>query len=412
MLFTLFVEVLLQRLRSRFPDDRALAFADDIIQLLSEVDNEDFRDIYEMYEEFGRVSNLKVNVSKTFAIPAYKLGSGGAIREDDLHCLVEWPGMVDQVVASEEYLGIPIGLRITPKKMFEKPISKMDKAITSWGKIPMTLASRMVLANIFMGSLFSYVSQVCVMGKTVSKYVHSRMKGFCMKWHWINEEFFYAMPIILKFKLGSCVRHPRLWSLATFLRATNNLEIDQQIMGTLASLGIQLRDARAEFRRITGFPLDETEVPRGASVQTTYYRLLLEGSYNAKADDLFSSKISLFVDGHVETQRRLNNVSCTVPNHHIISFLRFIANGFPTKERRSLWGKKMQVPASVDRTAVSSEVDLGAPVVFTSTDGESWASVSEDTNWSQVTWIKASGNQGDMRCRICKMDQANLCMSK
>ena len=51
----------------------------------------------------------------------------------------------------------------------------------------------------------------------------------------------------------------------------------------------------------------------------------------------------------------------------------------------------MQVSVDALRTAPSSEIELGSPVAFTSTDGQNWDAVSDSTSWSQVTYIKADG---------------------
>ena len=119
LLYAVCADSLLRVLAHRLPGRMVRAFADDTAMVLRDM-NEDLPRVQEVFDTFGRVSNLDLNIGKTVAIPL-----GHRTPEDVSRSLRDkgdpWANM--QVATWARYLGFATG----PGKQdhsWQKPLAK------------------------------------------------------------------------------------------------------------------------------------------------------------------------------------------------------------------------------------------------------------------------------------------------
>ena len=127
LLFAVCVDILLRMLDLRVPNLCARAFADDIASIVTDWWTQG-PILYTVFEEFGRISNLYLNIDKTICIPLWPQGSADIAGHLPRHI----PGWQNLIVASKgPYLGFIIGPGCG-QDSWKKPLAKYKDRVARW----------------------------------------------------------------------------------------------------------------------------------------------------------------------------------------------------------------------------------------------------------------------------------------
>jgi len=139
---------------SLLPSVKPFAFADDLALFSDSV--ESISPALTLISRFSVVSGLGINKTKSLAIPTADEPHWPAIRSDLRSC--PWPDL--PLLKEGTHLGIVIGRDVTLEKVWEGPVSKaVSKINTNLTLLrSLSLSSRILYVNVFIVSLFSYIS--------------------------------------------------------------------------------------------------------------------------------------------------------------------------------------------------------------------------------------------------------------
>jgi len=155
LLFAVCVDILLRRIVHDLPDCICRAFADDIAAVISNW-NEQGPVLENIFSEFGLISNLSLNISKTICMPLWCKG----LEELSGSVSLSTPTWKDICISSKgTYLGFVIG----PGKgthSWQKPLDKFKDRVARWSKIGAGMQFAAVAYNTFALSTLLYVAQL------------------------------------------------------------------------------------------------------------------------------------------------------------------------------------------------------------------------------------------------------------
>ena len=373
ILFAIFLEPLLWKLRT-LDGTKALGFADDLGLELSRLTIRKFRQICQIFCDFEKASNLKVNRGKTHWIACKRKPTHRNFETDKKRFTCDlWPGFEDQFSAQETYLGVPFGIKVTRKTACEQAVDKFREARRRWEKVPLNHANRAFAANIFMGSFFGYISQIYPITKKIGNEINSQIKSFVYKIPFLKRDIFFGIPAILGFETGHFPRDTYLWSVASFIRATRYLVIsDHHPCENKRSLFQMLTSFRNMFTESTGLPFPN---PGGGNLnvgfkelgnQTMVYKKLYKHTYDtteikqgfidamtrahpsitdAGANRIIRCIKALYLQKGKDVEQggpdwTRPSGSFKIHRFHIFNLIKLLCNGVPTKVRMSwrIWG--------------------------------------------------------------------------
>jgi len=160
LIFCIVMNSLLVRVSALLPDDGILGgYMDDVA--IGFVGPSAWVPITQAFDEFGDASGLRTNLSKTMLLPTCKSVPQAhlAVFNSAWKVRLEWKG---------KYLGVLIGLDVTIADIFEPAALKFEKRILdlmSW-KARFSVPRRVLIANVFLIPIFSYLSQFYLMPAT------------------------------------------------------------------------------------------------------------------------------------------------------------------------------------------------------------------------------------------------------
>ncbi len=368
ILFAIFLEPLLQKLRDETGDD-CLGFADDLILLLTKLVQKKFGNICLIFKAFGEASNLRVNLGKTVAISCRR-GTDHPMHEIDVSRFKNdtWPNFGSQLRDVEKYLGVKFGRKINENNIYDEVMAKFDSKLLEWDRIPASAANRAFIANIFLISLFSYISQVCPLNSKLASRIKSSLKRFFSKIQFCTSGVFWSLASTFDLEHGHFIRDPYLWSLATFLRATANLKLSD-LEESCHRMGIykQLVRARDEYKTLTDddFPHPDNPNYRLLTSQSRIYgrlyksyyansRQLTVDKFHASHPSLSTNSASVVIDSiskiyreNITSKKQRELIQAgdrfhpgptgRISRHHIFNSIKFYCNGIATKKKMSKW---------------------------------------------------------------------------
>ena len=155
LLYAIVAEVLLDRIEKECPDMLVRAYADDTAVVTTDFQR-DAPKLQRIFEEFGRISGLHLNGSKSVVIPL-SVGTLDAFRTRLTDVVPDWNNMM--VAYGGTYLGFSVG----PQKKdqsWTKGAAKFEARVNVWGKQPLGLHYAAMTYNTFAMTVLGYICQL------------------------------------------------------------------------------------------------------------------------------------------------------------------------------------------------------------------------------------------------------------
>lgn len=347
LLFVICVEALLKALKDALPSpDFARAYADDISVVF-----DDFVStlpiIVNRFSVFGRASGCKVNILKTYLLSSKEW----VPDEQDVLLSTEWAPMRNTPSCFPDnaiYLGILVGNDVTPTQMFDRPFNKFENRIVQWSQIPLSLTSRIMVCNIYLLSIFSYVIQFTLMPKAVAVKISSLVMRFVFRFRYVPHTVAPWLDILLGIK--PVVRDIYIANISCLLKQDHLTEPEKtRLAGRICSHNHR-EAAIKQFRKITGSnfaTLMEVADPTGvkSSSQSFIYNLIKKnaesrGSAVTRWWNERSAKWNNAPFGPVDGILAISNLQSiknVVSSGDLLAFFRLFINSIPTKRRTRHW---------------------------------------------------------------------------
>lgn len=150
-----------------------LLFTDDVL-FFTKAKSSQARLVSSMLEKFGRVSGLKVNVSKSRAFFSSGLPTSKARKCTQIT-------QIREARSLEKYMGFPLIHGRSSKKDFEFITEKMNTRLASWKHRLLNRAGRMTLASSILSTIPSYYMQVCGLPQSVCDHIDKISRDFIWK---------------------------------------------------------------------------------------------------------------------------------------------------------------------------------------------------------------------------------------
>ena len=155
IVYAMVAEILLDRLEQQVEGIFVRAYADDTALIVQNIASA-IPTLEKLFEEFERISGLRLNVSKSIIIPHN--GKGESANRRALGAYAEkWSHM--QIAYKAKYLGFILG----PKKgesSWKKPVEKLRKRIELWQDMPAGLFWNCRIYNTFLFPVLLFIAQL------------------------------------------------------------------------------------------------------------------------------------------------------------------------------------------------------------------------------------------------------------
>jgi hypothetical protein len=226
LIFAVVVDILLRKI-GVFLEDRGLtrAFADDTAAVISNF-FEDFPRIAAIFGEYGEISGLHLNYSKTIIVPLWmeRELDYGLIKDVLDQCGDGWRDIL--IRSKAKYLGFLVGPG-RDDSIWDKPCRKWIQRTTAWSKSECGLQYSAMVYNVFCASVLTFLAQLLIPPSSILDNEGSTMR------------------IIAK--------GPTLWAIDT----------DLWQMGARFSIGRSFHcvKARAEAAKLRAMHFENWEVP-------------------------------------------------------------------------------------------------------------------------------------------------------
>ena len=213
------------------------AYADDIALVIKDY-NQSAGIISQIFDEFGEISGLRLNIKKTLFIPLWPLQS-----KEALQALLreECPRWKDIGIDNKgKLLGIVIGPG-ADDHAWTKPLRKFENRVQHWSTLRLGLHWNVRAFNVFIVPTLEFVAQLCVPPEAVCKAIIGALRRLASgpgNWCTIKDlEQLHLLGLPSSFRTLQCT------AKAAKFRVT------EQIMHDLDSLHLQLIDVQLENMR-------------------------------------------------------------------------------------------------------------------------------------------------------------------
>lgn len=178
LLFCYGIDILIERISKLIGNkDIVSAFADDILVGFSGFPIKLIRDVMRECDFFSKYSGVKVNQSKSFFVSSLVPNK----TQIDSFKRTPWGNISNQIRETGEYLGVWMGRNVDRKRIFQKAMTKLDEALQKWWGVPFPPTTRILTANVFMISLFSYVGQFYIPDRKLSRQIQGKINRFVFR---------------------------------------------------------------------------------------------------------------------------------------------------------------------------------------------------------------------------------------
>jgi len=216
LLFAVVADLLLRRLKNKFPNSMRRAYADDLAMVLPDVLKEGGH-ILDCFNDYHRVSGLKLNMGKVVIVPLWRpdprtyvgryrqgpsfigpFNSNAAIIKNAIIQL--FPGWGPAIVTSKaKYLGFTIGPE-AGDDTWTDTYNKTLKRVDAWQRVGCSLFYTITLYNVYILSTFSFICQLInppgEWEKQEALLLRRLIKG---PWMWAGPEIFKELKNSLHF---------------------------------------------------------------------------------------------------------------------------------------------------------------------------------------------------------------------
>ncbi len=157
---------------SRVPAVRPFAFADDLALFASSIPA--ISPALLIISSFSAISGLGINKTKSVAVPTSDPSNWSSLRAELLAS--PWPDL--PLRESGTHLGILIGRDVTLEHIWAGPLTKAIRKITVNLSLlrSLSLSSRILFVNVFIISLFSYISLFFILPTEIWKNFRNTLK--------------------------------------------------------------------------------------------------------------------------------------------------------------------------------------------------------------------------------------------
>ena len=343
LLFLIAYDPLLHFLRIR-TNNSYYAFADDLATTAHNI-----RDIFpalSIIDEFSFFSGLGVNKDKSLVISSLPLTYYPAINS--LLASSPWPLL--PLKPSATYLGVVIGREVTLNDIWEVPMRKALERINTCRSFvhSLSLSKRILFANVFIVSLFSYIALFYVFPTALWRRLRCALAKFIISFN--GTAFTYEALVCgnLSFKINPALKDVWAFGISLLAVRSNYIFADVPYLSlpkiNLRSTKIisRHRDAAAvDFWRGYHNP-DGSLIPLNVVKSTDIYKIIIRDVYYEDVLLHYGSKYQLFmgVSPHSSLspaslfQAISDNLRASrVPPFLSLFFFKFINNALPSSRR-------------------------------------------------------------------------------
>ena len=177
IIFCLSLDPLLTYLTSNQKIERIGGFMDDVSIFFSCLTL--LTALHPLFHKFGLASGLRLNLTKTHLLPTLPLTP----PESQFITRSSWSEI--RISNSSKYLGVLFGREATPTSNFAKPVDKLVKRVNSFlpTKNSFSLQQRIVIANIFLIPILSYIYQFFHIPATYHPIIHNALRAWLIPLH-------------------------------------------------------------------------------------------------------------------------------------------------------------------------------------------------------------------------------------
>ena len=189
------------------PGAEVFVFADDIAVCFR--DFAGLAQIYTLFQMWGEATNLRVNREKTLILVTRPLLPPE--RTAWRRCRA-WRGV--RVVNRAKYLGIMLSTDpfFSADDAFEDALQKCAREVRRWSTVALPMPTRILVANVWLISLFGYVSHFYCLPERSAQRARSLVLKFAMGFRFVGGEFLFFLPEITGIRPG--LRDPSLVAIA------------------------------------------------------------------------------------------------------------------------------------------------------------------------------------------------------
>ena len=156
LLYAVCADLLLERIRTTISTAVTRAYADDTAVIIQDILAE-APILAQIFQEFGNISNLHLNINKTVVIPLFPTPGIAATRDNLIHLIPTWSNV--QLEYYAKYLGFMIGPDSSCRS-WKDPTEKYQQRATTWTNLHLGLHCTAVSYNTFALPVLTYIAQL------------------------------------------------------------------------------------------------------------------------------------------------------------------------------------------------------------------------------------------------------------
>ena len=156
LLYAVCAELLIERIRMILPTALVRAYADDTAVLVQNIWT-DTPVLAKIFADFGSMSNLRLNLSKTVVIPIFPQPNLSDVQDAFTRSIPEWAAV--QFAYSARYLGFTLGPEADDKG-WKEPTAKFLQRAQAWSDQHLGLYCTATSYNIFALPVLSFLAQL------------------------------------------------------------------------------------------------------------------------------------------------------------------------------------------------------------------------------------------------------------
>jgi len=303
-----------------------------------------------LLDEFQRASGQRVNHEKTAVVPARPLN-----RAEQRACRAVWPSI--KISLRERLLGVFVGPEATIDDQYESAFRKLDSslALLEGVRENMSVATRIVIANVFLVSLFQYPNRHFYMPGEVVSRIKNQLLNFLTRTKFTKLGLLCHLSDIYGIRVQ--LRDVRLSNVASLLSTyethedmlthvaaaleTRNQQLsNMRLRSAAAVVGLQRPaeswDAAMGFYRLVTKETAQSTIsrsrPKRGFIQRVLYAELLRGERRSW---------EMYLEGRLRARGwsadgflvRLRALPRSISQAHRWHLLRFHVNGHMTSRR-------------------------------------------------------------------------------
>lgn len=189
-LFTFASELFFYLMREHLGPQEAFfvktAYADDLALYIPHLDL--CKRLPPVFAALRKATSLKLSVSKC-SVLASTVGAEEAFRAEAPS--FGWGDM--KTPESAVYLGVLIGRDIFPDDIALNAFKKFSNRLNEWKVVPFSVGARIIIANVFLTSVFSYVEQFFIFSPSLISDIETALHNYIFPLKFLNKQAFLSL---------------------------------------------------------------------------------------------------------------------------------------------------------------------------------------------------------------------------